>query len=211
MVSTRFLVFTGADGSGKSTLARFAVNELHRRGVRASLVWSRFNNYLSKPLLALARLTGHSYYETHGGVRFGYHDFEAVPFYRYLFVMLQAVDVNMAMAFHLRLRHRKGEALVFDRGPWDTLADVMVDTGWSGLAESRWGQLFPTQIQNRSLVIFVSRRREEILKTRPELVHDTKLARKIGIYEHLARVHGWRQLDNNQPLALVKQELQERF
>ena len=86
----------GVDGSGKTTLASWLVDELAAQGHRPVLVWSRFRNYLSKPLLALTRLTGHNYYRTVDGVKFGFHDFERLVGYRELFAVLQAIDVNIA-------------------------------------------------------------------------------------------------------------------
>ena len=206
-MSANCLFFTGADGSGKSTLARFAVEELNRRGQRAVLVWSRFNNYLSKPLLALARLTGHSYYETHDGVRFGYHDFERNWFYKGLFIPAQTADVNLATFFRLRKMGWRADVLVFERSPWDTLADVMLDTGCEAVGHSLLGRWMVGLVRNRGKVLWVSRSQAAILKTRPAMKHDRKLARKIEIYEELARIYGWGVLNNNHPLDMVKAEL----
>jgi predicted ATPase len=208
-VPANFLFFTGADGSGKSTLARFAVEELNRRGQRAVLIWTRFNNYLSKPLLALARLTRHSYYETHDGVRFGYHDFEQAWFYKYPFIVAQTLDVNLATAVRLRNAQRQADVLVFERSPWDTLADVILDTGCDSLANNVWGRWMTAQVRNRGSVFWVSRSRETILKSRPAMQHDRKLARKIAIYEDLARRCGWTVLGNDRSLEAVKGKIIE--
>ena len=86
----------GVDGSGKTTLASWLSDELSAQGREPVLVWSRFRNYLSKPLLALTRITGHNYYKTIDGVKFGFHDFERLVGYREIFALLQAVDVNIA-------------------------------------------------------------------------------------------------------------------
>jgi predicted ATPase len=206
-MSVNCLFFTGADGSGKSTLARFAVEEYQRRGQRAVLVWSRFNNYFSKPLLGLARLTGHNLRETHDGVHFGYHDFEGAPFYKYPFILTQAVDVNLVTAFRLRKMQQQADVLVFERSPWDTLADVILDTGCEALGRNVFGRWMTALVRNRGKVFWVSRSQTAILATRPELKYDRKLARKIDIYERLARRYGWTVLNNDRPLELVKEDL----
>ncbi len=157
MDGTKLLFFVGADGAGKSTLARFAVEELSRRGQRAVLVWSRFNNFLSKPLLALARLSGHTLRETHDGAHFGYHDFDRSPFYKYPFILTEAVDVNLATAFRLRKMQRQAEVLVFERSPWDTLADVILDTGCEALEHNVLGRWMTALVRNRGRVLWVSR------------------------------------------------------
>ena len=59
----RIIFFVGVDGAGKTLYANMLLEELKRRGVDCRHVWSRYNNYLSKPLLGLTRLTGHNYKE----------------------------------------------------------------------------------------------------------------------------------------------------
>lgn len=202
----KILFFVGADGCGKSTLARFAVEELNRRGARAALVWSRFNNYLSKPLLALARLTGHNYYETHDGVRFGYHDFDRAVLYQFPFILAQVLDVNVATAFRLARIKRCANTLVFERGPWDTLADLILDTGCGRLAGNYIARLITSRVRGAT-VLWIRRSHESILRSRPELRHDRTLCRKIAIYELLAGQYSWRIIDNDRPLELVKEEV----
>ena len=171
------------------------------------LVWSRFNNFLSKPLLALARLSGHTLRETHDGAHFGYHDFDRSPFYKYPFILTQAVDVNLATAFRLRKMQRQAEVLVFERSPWDTLADVILDTGCEALEHNVLGRWMTALVRNRGRVLWVSRSQAAILSARPAMKHDRKLARKIEIYERLARIHRWSVLSNDRPLETVIAEL----
>lgn len=201
----RIIMLVGPDGSGKSTLARMAAEELEKRGIKVKITWSRFNNFLSKPLLALARITRHSYYEMHDGVRFGYHDFERNRLYRGLFPILQAVDANRAARSRLR-EGRGADVVIFERGPWDTLADVILDTGRAGLADSSIGRWMTGAVQE-GMVLAVLRSRESILETRPELKHDRKLEEKLAIYESLAAAHGWTRIDNDRPLDEVRGSL----
>ena len=75
----RLVALAGVDGGGKTFLLGGLRARLDAAGVPHRHVWSRFRNYLSKPLLALARLTGHNRKEELGGVRTGYHDFVGQP------------------------------------------------------------------------------------------------------------------------------------
>ena len=204
---SRMVFFVGVDGCGKSTLARFVAEHYQRQGCNTTILWSRFNNLLSKPLLALARLTGHNYYETHDGVRFGYHNFEHECWLRYPFVLTQALDVNLANLCQIRRVDRKAEVFVFERSAWDTLADVILDTGCEPLMGNRWGRWITAQARGRGNVIWISRSKENIVQSRPELRHDRKLSRKIAIYGRLAAMNNWPCLDNNRPLAEVQADL----
>lgn len=204
----RVICLVGCDGSGKSTLARFVVDELRRRGHKSVLIWSRFNNFLSKPLLALARLLGHSRYEMHDGVKFGYHDFKAIFWLRWPFILLQVIDVSLAVRYKLRKAKKQGDVIVFERSPWDTLADVILDTGCTHLVTSRVGRWMVNCVAGSGCsVLWINRSKELILTMRKELKHDRKLDEKLAIYEHLAKAYNWTTVDNNPPLDDVRKDL----
>lgn len=198
------LSFVGADGSGKSTLARVAAEECNRMGRPAQVVWSRYNNIFTKPLLAVARCTGHSRREVHEGATFGYHDFQQADGLRYAFIALQTLDVNLAAWWKARTRGGAAAVIVFERSPWDTLADVMLDTGCEALATNTWGRWMTVSMRGRGPVFWVRRSRQAILATRPELRHDRLLDAKLALYERLAAQFGWHQLDNDRPLEEAK-------
>lgn len=197
----------GVDGSGKTTLASWLVDELAAQGHRPVLVWSRFRNYLSKPLLALTRLTGHNYYRTVDGVKFGFHDFERLVGYRELFAVLQAIDVNIAAYARIHRRRAASDIVICERGPWDTLVDVAADTGLDWLPGSPLGALYSLLMRRDARVLWVSRSRDNILRTRPELVHDHKLAPRMAVYAQLAARHRWDIIDNNGSLDDARQRI----
>jgi hypothetical protein len=207
----RIICFVGPDGCGKSTLARIAAEELSRQGLRALVVWSRFNNFLSKPLLALALCTGHNRREVHDGAVFGYHDFQCAPWLSYPFILLQTIDVNLACLTKRIQVEQQADILIFERSPWDTLADIIVDTGCRSLTATVWGRLITVQMRGRGPVFYVNRSKDLIMKTRPELKHDRRLDEKIAAYAELAVACGWAPLDNNRPLAEVTRELAGRL
>lgn len=195
------LIFiTGADGVGKSILSRWLVAQLQTQGTKAGLVWSRFGNFLSKPFLALTRLSGHNFYKTFDGVLFGFHNFENLKGFRYLFALMQAIDVNIAALKNIRGAKKKYNVLVCERGPWDTLADVIADTALDNLYEGILSRLFTAQIREGTKVIMIKRSKENILLSRPELIHDYKLDRKLEIYNRLAIMNRWPTVNNNYSL-----------
>lgn len=191
------ICLVGCDGSGKSTLARFVVDELKRRGHRPVLMWSRYNHFFSKPLLAVARLLGYSPKEVHDGVTFGYHEFYRVAWLKWSFIFLQVLDVNLAIRKQVRAARRKGDVLVFERSPWDTLADIMLDTRNERLAETCWGRWIVSSMESRSTVFWVQRDVDAILRTRSELRFDRDLLRKIRNYETLALKYSWIKIGNS--------------
>lgn len=208
--ASRTIAVTGVDGSGKTTLTEWLREELLARGYAPGFAWSRFNNYISLPFLAATRLTGHNVYREHAGVRMGFHDFERLPLpLRYLFVGLQAVDVNIATLFRIRLPSRHALVTICERGPWDTLVDVAADTGINGLAEKFSARVFYGQLARRIDMVLVERDADLIERSRPELKFDTKLRQRQRFYRRLAVIEGWKILDNNGDLNNTKKDFSE--
>jgi len=205
----RIIFVAGVDGCGKTTLARWLNGHLQEQGVDSRVVWSRFNNYLSKPLLALTRLTGHNHRHTIDGVQFGFHDFENLYGYRHLFALLQAIDVNIAAWLKIIRALRTTDVLVCERGPWDTLVDVMADTGMERLHESPVGRMYTMLVRDRASVLHISRSYRSIIETRNELAHDYKMEHKIALYAKLAGQRGWHTIDNNRSLEDARQSILE--
>ncbi len=201
------ICFAGVDGCGKTTLAHWLKEFLSSEGLSTGVVWSRFNNYFSKPMLAITRLTGHNYRKTIDGEKFGFHDFDGLHIYNHVFALCQAIDVNIATYFKIRRPLKTVDVLVCERGPWDTLVDVMADTGMKQLGTSLVGKLYTAQLRNKVAVIYISRSHENIVNSRSELLHDHKMKRKIGLYSKLAKENRWHLIDNNRNLDDAKQDI----
>lgn len=206
-VAPRIIAITGVDGSGKTTLTNWLRQELGARGHSPGFVWSRFNNYISLPFLAATRLSGHNIYRVHAGVRMGFHDFARLPLvFRYLFVGLQAVDVNIATLLKIRHPSRHVPVTICERGPCDTLVDVAADTGLDGLAGPFFKYVFCSLAPKGADVVLVNRDADLIEGSRPELKFDHKLRQRQRLYSRLADIGGWKTLDNNGELSDTKRQ-----
>lgn len=241
-MSSDIICLVGCDGSGKSTLAKFMVEELERRGCRPVLMWSRYNHFFSKPLLAFARFVRRSPRETHEGVIFGYHYFN-VWYLKWPFILLQCLDVNIAVRWQLWRARNKGDVFVFERSPWDTLADVMLDvmererehpparirlrrTGPTSNIEPSTSNMLGTakmtglplwiarvmvSTMRMAQVFLISRPVEQIIQSRPTMLYDRDLARKIANYEYLAELFGWIKMDNSSSLEESQDKLRKHL
>jgi len=201
------IFITGTDGSGKTHLANVLKASLAGRGYRAEVVWSRFQNFLSKPFLALTRLSGHNYYRIIDGVLFGFHNFQNLGPLRWLFAILQAIDVNIGTYLNITRKKRNVDALICERGPWDTLCDVMVDTGLRISPQSLLGRMFLLQAKKAGAVVLIRRSPANVFATRPELQHDYKLNAKINSYDYLADRENWTVIENNSSLQQTESAL----
>jgi len=201
------ICIVGVDGSGKTTLTDWLVDELALNNVKSLQVWSRFRNYLSKPLLAATRLTGHNHYKKIDNVLFGFHDFEKLMGYRELFAVLQSIDVNIGAYFHIHRKKSNADVIICERGPWDTLVDVASDTGMDWLPSSKLGKMYGLMMPKDTKVFWVDRMYDNIITTRKELKNDYKLCKRIELYKHLADIKGWDVIDNNDTLDAAKQQI----
>lgn len=194
----KVVFLTGVDGSGKTFLAKRLIEALEAKGAPATHVWSRFNNFLSKPLLAYARLVGINYYEYENGVKVGYHDFENTTITSSLFVILQLCDVWIASVFKFWIPVlRKKVIIVSDRGPHDTLIDVALDTGRKDLPKSFLGRLYLKAIPFRQARFFVFRERSKIELARPDVTRDRKFQKRLELYLDNEKELGFVRVDNN--------------
>jgi len=191
----RLIALCGVDGSGKTFLLERLRAHLAGEGIATRHVWSRFRNYLSKPLLALARLTGHNRKEEAAGARIGYHDFQTAPWLARPFLALQVIDNLIDMA--LRYRAAPGELLLGDRCVFDTLVDLAVDTGLDDLVIDRIGPRLVRRLPWPRRVVVVRRSPALVRETRPDALADRHFARRRALYERLARRFDLPVIDND--------------
>lgn len=201
------LLVSGVDGVGKTTISKWIVFELQKKNLNVDLVWSRFNNYLSIPILAFTKITGHNYYRFYSGIKFGFHNFESLYFIKKIFFYSQLIDVNIATYFKIFRKIEENKIIICERGPWDTLVDVISDTGMHENIGNFFSNLYTRQIADKCFVLYIKRSYDNIISMRPELIHDKKLAMRISLYDRLAEQNNWFIVDNNDDLDSTKEKI----
>ncbi len=201
----RMIAVCGVDGSGKTALVEALSRHLAAAGIPHRHVWSRFRNYLSKPLLALTRLSGHNRKEQHGGFRIGYHDFAASRPLALLFLFLQLIDTALDIVGRFRLG--SGVPILADRCALDTLVDLAVDTGLDDLVLDRAGPLLLRLLPQPRLAVLIERSPALIARQRPDALADRHFARRRALYARLARSLGMPVLTNDGPLEVTLEAL----
>lgn len=179
----RLVALCGPDGSGKTTLARALANRLARRGAPARYVWSRYRNYVSKPLLGLMRLCGLSRLRVRDGVACRERDFRRLPGLALLFLLLQTID--QALEILLRLRSRG--PVVADRCLYDSLVDLALETGREAFVLDRIGPLLERLLPRPRAVFLLERDPDEILRDRPDVAADPFSGERRRLYAEVAR------------------------
>jgi glycosyltransferase involved in cell wall biosynthesis len=200
----RLLAICGVDGAGKTLLVERIAARLAADGIASRRVWSRFRNYLSKPLLAAARLTGHNRKEHHPGFTIGYHEFHST-FWARPFLALQAVD----LALDTLCRFRGPELILADRCPLDTLVDLCVDTGLDELVLDRLGPRILALLPRPAAAVVVQRSPALIAAQRPDAVADRNFARRRVLYQRLAARLDLPLIDNDGPVEATVEAVLE--
>ena len=192
----RFIGLAGVDGAGKTFLLRELRRRLDARAVPHRHVWSRFRNYLSKPLLAALRLTGHNRKETVDGVRVGYHDLQRSRVLGLTFLALQVIDQLLDVLIRYRLAPGP-QLIVGDRCVLDTLVDLAVDTGRDRLVLERLGPLLLRLLPEPRCLVVVRRDPAAIARDRPDALADRHFARRRALYARAAALYGLPVIDNS--------------
>lgn len=205
--NSRVYFLIGVDGSGKTTITKWLVDICKKRNISCQIIWSRFNNYISIPFIALTKISKHCYYQNIMGTKFGYHNYERLFLLKYIFFFLQMIDVNIATFFHIKRKINKKNITICERGPYDTLIDVISDTGLFSILNSKISYLYYFQVNKKKNVIYIKRNYHEIIISRPELAYDNKLKLRIKMYENLAQKNKWHVVDNNGSLEKTKNEI----
>lgn len=193
----------GVDGAGKSFLLAQLRQRLAASGVPTRHVWSRFRNYLSKPLLALTRLSGHNYKVELEGVRTGYHDFAGHPWIAWPFLVLQTIDqvLDITARYHLRRWLTGRRTLILgDRCVYDTLVDLAVDTGLDDLVIDRIGPWLVRLLPRPNRVVVIDRHPLRIQEQRADALLDRHFHRRRALYRRLAERFALAVVDNNGPV-----------
>jgi glycosyltransferase involved in cell wall biosynthesis/thymidylate kinase len=203
----RLVALAGVDGGGKTFLLGALRARLDTAGVPHRHVWTRFRNYLSKPFLGLARLTGHNRKEELGGVRTGYHDFAGRAWLAWPFLCLQVID-NLLDIWWRYHRPADRRTVLADRCIYDTLVDLAVDTGLDDLVLGPLGRRLARRLPAPRLVVVLDRPVAAIRATRPDVLLDRNFARRRALYQRLAREFALPVLVNDGPPDAVLDRLE---
>ena len=204
----RLVALAGVDGGGKTFLLGALRDRLDAAGVPHRHVWTRFRNYLSKPLLGLARLTGHNRKEELGGIRTGYHDFAGRPWLAWPFLCLQVID-NLLDIWWRYHRSPDRRVVLADRCIYDTLVDLAVDTGLDDVVFGWLGHRFVRLLPSPRLAVVLDRPVAAIRTTRPDVLLDRNFARRRTLYQRLAREFALPVLVNDGPPDAVLERLEQ--
>lgn len=189
----------GVDGAGKTSIAEALAVRLEAEGRLTQRFWSRFRNYLSRPLLGLTRLTGHNRKERGGATVVGYHDFAGNAWLAWTFLILHGADLALDALLRYRIG-RRGATLIADRCLLDGIVDLAVDTGRDALVIDTLAPWLVRLLPRPWRAVVVERDAILIGRDRPDALADRHHARRRTLYRRLAVRLGLPVVVNEGPL-----------
>ena len=187
----------GPDGAGKTTIARAIMDRLARRGVRTWIAWMRSPRIVTLGVLGITRLS-----QLSRTVRMGDHDdvitdLSRHPFLLHLYTWSVTFDYFLGYLGKVTFPKRLLRRTVFcDRFAWDTLVDLGLISGVDeGFLQFPQGQIL-LDLAKRHRSVLVTASREELIRRKPILSLDPRLARRLRLYTWLAERFGLGQVDS---------------
>ncbi|NOX08336.1 MAG: hypothetical protein GXP22_02395 [Gammaproteobacteria bacterium] len=194
----RLIYVMGIDGSGKSTVTEHLARQLEEKGYDVDIIWLRYNNVISKPLLGLCRLLGYTRYETCDGHRIGYHNFYKSSIISHAFVFFQYLDALRVKYTKILPKYGKSnKVIILDRYVYDILIDIAVDTRRKSLLSSWFGRQFKRLLPDDSVNILVRRSWSDIIDARPEGHVDRNFESRFKLFEEIKDDEGINAIDNS--------------
>lgn len=207
LANYRMVALTGSDGAGKTFLLNALRRRLNAVGLPHRHVWTRFRNYLSKPLLGVTRLSGHNRKEDFGGARIGYHEFAGRTWLAWPFLYLQVLD-NLLDIWWRYHRSADRRVVVADRCVYDTLVDLAIDTGLDDVVFGPLGHRLVGLLPAPRLVVVLNRPVAAMRSQRPDVLFDRNFARRRALYQRLAQEFGLPVVENDGPVDMVLDRLE---
>jgi len=187
----------GPDGAGKTTIARAIMDRLARRGVKTWIAWMRSPRIVTLGVLGITRLSKLS-----RTVRMGDHDdvitdLSRHPFLLHLYAWSVTFDYFLGYLGKVTLPKRLfGRTVLCDRFAWDTLVDLGLVSGLDeGFLQLPPGRIL-LDLARRHRSVLVTASREELIRRKPILSLDPRLARRLRLYVWLADRFGFGQVDS---------------
>jgi len=125
-----FICFIGIDGSGKTTLAKQIVKTLTNKGIKVKYTWSRFEPWISKPFIYLAKI----FFLNKDNMNLNYKQYSATRKNLFknnilysVYLVLTIPDLIIQNIIKIGIPIMMGRYVVADRYIYDTIVDIAFD------------------------------------------------------------------------------------
>ena len=168
------------------------VDSLSNTGIPCRYQWMRFHHFFSLPVLLIARIMRLS--ETVSSapdVAMSYHNFYRSRSISVLYRCTLLIDTVIFTIIKVYIPLFVGKyVMICDRFVYDTLVDLMISTGDTGVLQSTTGTLMLNLVPQNAKTIILMADEETLRHRRRDLMHDRNLHQKIMYYQKMHESHG---------------------
>jgi thymidylate kinase/predicted nucleotidyltransferase len=178
----------GTDGSGKTTQAKMLVAQLNRKGCPAKYLWFRFPYFLTLIVLFTAKVTGFTRKVSNDKKLITIHSFHLQPF-RMLYPVVLLFDLIANNAIKVWVPSKLGYVVVCDRGIYDIIVDISVETNNRGFYLTSIGRVLSNLANRARVTLFFDAPDNVLLARRPESRFDPNAQDRRFLYRFLAELY----------------------
>ena len=187
----------GPDGAGKTTIARVIAAHLEEAGARTRIAWMRSPRIVTLGVLGLLRLA-----RLAKTVRLGDHDdvhtdLSRHPFLFHLLAWSVTFDYFLGYLGKVALpKLLLRRTVICDRFVWDAIVDLELASGFGeDLLSLPQGRIL-VDLGRKHRSVLVTADPDELIRRRPILSLDPRLARRLRLYQELADRFGLGTVDS---------------
>lgn len=179
-------MISGSDGTGKSTITESLKSAYEDNNKTVKTIWLRFNHSFAKLVNIFGRITGRSYYETYTWGKVGYHNYNGLIGYIYIYAVLY--DHLLFRTFNRKEIFEKTncDILIVDRYIIDIMADLIVDTNKNELVYKLFSKYAKFEI-SQSKVFILDCDYNIVTSRRKDIKDDKNWLKKKNAYKYLSK------------------------
>jgi len=205
-----FVFISGVDGTGKTTQAFILRRFLSSMGFTVKYSWIRGkgNCFFSLPLLAICRFLGITIvHKIDDNLRVSEHRFFLSRFLSFIWTVSQLLDTSLTvLMMRIKAKISSCDVYIIDRGPLDTLVDLMFDTRFKFKVPFIYN-IFLSFIPKGSKVILLDADEKTVARRKRDIINLFQIRCRRRIYKFLAMHLHLQILSSSRPLINVSKDI----